>query len=138
VSGEIGTDGGLGRDRGCAVAGFGVPCPSLPVPMDGIRTMQLHFERFDGRSFNSVDVIDRDSGEKVGLICSNGVGRYRGGISVELFDGKYRAQLKRYDECLGFVRGVEAVLNHMLPAKKKKPRPKLMVMPLKVMPPNPQ
>jgi hypothetical protein len=90
--------------------------------------MRLHFEKFDGRSQNYVDVIDRDSGEKVGHIHSNGVGRNFGGIQVELFDGRYSARLNRIEECSGFVRGVEVVLNHMLPAKQKKSKPRLKLM----------
>jgi len=76
--------------------------------------MKLTFQVFDGRRFNVVDVYDQDTNEIVGHIRSEGVGfgNY-GGIEISLFDGKYRATLNRYEECRGFVRGVESVLNHM-------------------------
>jgi hypothetical protein len=76
--------------------------------------MHLTFDKFDGRSFNVVPVIDEDTGNKVGNIRSDGVGPYSaGGITVSLFDDKYRLVTGRYDVCLGFVKGVEAVLNRM-------------------------
>jgi hypothetical protein len=78
-------------------------------------TMRLTFKAFDGRRENHVFIIDQDTGEKVGLIQSAGVGFAGfGGISISLFGGKYTAQLHRYEECWGFVKGVEAVLNHMI------------------------
>jgi hypothetical protein len=81
--------------------------------------MRLHFDKFDGRARRYVQVIDQDTGESVGHINSRGVGADRfGGIEVWLFDGNYTANLNRYDECVGFVLGVQAVLNHILPAKK--------------------
>jgi hypothetical protein len=88
--------------------------------------MQLRFERFDGRSRNDVDVIDQDTGAKVGLIHCGGSGREHGfytggsrtvrigGIHVSLFGGKYAASLNSYEECAGFIQGVEAVLNRMI------------------------
>jgi hypothetical protein len=40
-------------------------------------------------------------------------------MDVILFDGNYKATLNSYEACLGFVKGVEAVLNHLLLSKKK-------------------
>jgi hypothetical protein len=52
---------------------------------------------------------------EVGYIKSRGVGFGNfGGIHVSLFDGKYRCELHRFEECWGFIKGVEAVLNHMV------------------------
>jgi hypothetical protein len=77
--------------------------------------MRLTFEKFDGRSqLSATSIIDADTGRKVGYITHGrtsfgGSGR----IDVALFD-RYRATVNRHEECLGFVRGVEAVLNHMI------------------------
>lgn len=77
--------------------------------------MKLRFKRFDGRRMARVDVTDEDSGQIVGYIDSNGVGfdNY-GGIDISLFEGKYRTTVNRYDACVGFIMGVETVLNHMI------------------------
>jgi hypothetical protein len=83
--------------------------------------MRLTFEPFDGRKFCYVDVIDQDTGRVVGYINAQGVGfAGNGGIEVNLFDGKYRTFANRYEECKGFVNGVQSVLNHMV----KLPQPK--------------
>ena len=76
--------------------------------------MQLVFKPFDGRSFNMIDVLDEDSHRKVGVIRSK-MGSLSG-IEVSLFDRKYEANVSSYQECLGFVRGVHAVLNRMTSA----------------------
>jgi hypothetical protein len=76
--------------------------------------MRLAFSRFDGRTECWIDVIDKDTGKKIGFIHPYGVGAYGGGIQVSLLHGKYTAHLNRYEECAGFVKGVEAVLNHMV------------------------
>jgi hypothetical protein len=39
------------------------------------------------------------------------------GIHVSLFDGKYFTIASTYDECVGFVNGVQAVLNHATSSK---------------------
>lgn len=76
--------------------------------------MRLKFEPFDGRRKNYPNIIDEDTGKVVGHIRSNGVGfTNNGGIDISLFDGKYRAKVNSYPECLGFVRGVQCVLRHM-------------------------
>jgi hypothetical protein len=35
-----------------------------------------------------------------------------GGIDIWLFDGKYQTRVEHYDIAVGFVLGVESVLNH--------------------------
>jgi hypothetical protein len=86
--------------------------------------VDLHCEAFNGHDYNNTYIVDRDNGgEVVGLIRSRGTGfGRRGGIEVFLFDGKYTAVFGTAPECRAFVRGVETVLNHMLPAKQKKPK----------------
>jgi hypothetical protein len=73
--------------------------------------MKLTFEPFDGRSFNDRDILDEDINQVVGWIAS---GRsLNPGIHISLFDGKYKKTTATYPECVGFVKGVESVLNHM-------------------------
>jgi hypothetical protein len=79
--------------------------------------MRLKFEPFDGRRWNARDIIDEDTGKKVGHIRSNGVGFTNyGGIDISLFDDKYQTTVSSYKECCGFVLGVQAVLRHMTSA----------------------
>lgn len=73
--------------------------------------MQLTFQPFDGRSFNIRDVIDKDTDRVVGFIRSKA--SVLGGIEVSLFDGKYRTNVSTYQECFGFIKGVDVVLSHM-------------------------
>ena len=65
--------------------------------------MDLDFNAFDGRSWNIVDVVDKDGGRVVGTIKSKSSSS--SGIEISLFDDKYRAFVGTYEECLGFVRG---------------------------------
>jgi hypothetical protein len=74
--------------------------------------MRLRFKPFDGRSWNSVDVVDEEANRVVGYIKSKS--SCLSGIRVSLFDEKYVTTASRYEECLGFVNGVQAVLNHMI------------------------
>jgi hypothetical protein len=74
--------------------------------------LRLHFRAFEGRPLNNIDVTDRITGRAVGLIRSN-LATSPTGMDVSLFDSKYRASVESYQEALGFVRGVETVLNHM-------------------------
>ncbi len=79
--------------------------------------MRLTFDQFDGRSHSVRDVIDADTGKKIGHIRSNGVGfENTGGIDISLFDGKYQTTVSSFKECCGFVLGVQAVLRHMTSA----------------------
>jgi hypothetical protein len=74
--------------------------------------MRLTVSYFDVRSRHEADVIDQDTNKCVGYIrtgSNNCGGRY-----VFLFDGKYATRCASQDECLGFVKGVETVLNHMI------------------------
>jgi len=76
--------------------------------------MRLEFEKFDGRQMTYVPVMDHESGQQVGYISAPGAGMYnRRGINVSLFGDKYKVKVNGYDECIGFVKGVETVLNHV-------------------------
>lgn len=77
--------------------------------------MQLTFKHFDARRVNFIDIFDEHTGQRVGRIQSNGTGFTNyGGIEISLFDGKYCGTASTYKECWGFVRGVQAVLRHMM------------------------
>ena len=72
--------------------------------------MRLKFEPFNGRHPNYRPIID-ETGKRVGSIQSNGSGI--DGIQISLFDGKYRTRVNRCETAVGFVLGVQSVLNHM-------------------------
>ena len=73
--------------------------------------MRLKFEHSD--DFRSLRVLDEDSGKDVGIIRLGGAGvDSSGGIDIWLFDGKYQTRVERCDIAIGFVLGVELVLNH--------------------------
>jgi hypothetical protein len=85
-----------------------------------VTVMRLKFEPFAGRRSATRSVVDEDTGNTVGHIRSNGVGfsggwgnRRYGGIEIDLFGGRYQETFNTYDQCLGFVKAVEAVLGHM-------------------------
>ncbi|RTE92833.1 hypothetical protein [Bradyrhizobium sp. LVM 105] len=74
--------------------------------------MKLVFKWFDARSYNDREVFDAAANNKVvGFIAT---GRQDIGIHISLFDGNYKIRTSTYDECCGFVEGVESVLNHLL------------------------
>jgi hypothetical protein len=72
--------------------------------------MRLSFRHFDAHIRDCIEVVDQDNGQAVGSIQTEGV---EGPIRISLF-GKYHASLNRYEQCVGFVKGVEAVLNNHL------------------------
>ena len=72
--------------------------------------MELTFDWFDGRMSNDRNVINTTSGEVVGFIKSGD----RAGIEISLFDRKYEARVSCIEECQGFVKGVQCVLNRMV------------------------
>jgi hypothetical protein len=90
--------------------------------------MRLAFKPFDGRFQRQHDVVDQESGTKVGSIYCDGVGFTSGGISgsggmkISLFDGKYTLAANRREECWAFIKGVEAVLNHMTSLREAIPK----------------
>jgi hypothetical protein len=76
--------------------------------------MRFKFEQSDDFRSNYLRVLDEDTGQEVGIIRLGGVGvDSSGGIDIWLFDGKYQTRVKRYDTAVGFVLGVESVLNHL-------------------------
>jgi hypothetical protein len=73
--------------------------------------MRLKFKHAD--DFRCLLVLDEDTGKEVGSIRLGGSGvDSSGGIDIWLFDGKYQTRVKHYDTAVGFVLGVESVLNH--------------------------
>jgi hypothetical protein len=80
--------------------------------------MELEFRAFDGEQPSFLPIINKDTGEQVGEIyCQGSV--EGGGINVSIFNGKYRGTVNTYEECVGFVKGVETVLTHILPSRTK-------------------
>jgi len=71
---------------------------------------------FEIRTFGRLQVIagsGRGFGKDVGIIRLGGAGvDSSGGIDIWLFDGKYQTRVERCDIAIGFVLGVESVLNH--------------------------
>ena len=77
--------------------------------------MRLVYEHFDARGRHHKSIIDQGTGKPVGEIYSGGSGpESRFGIRVSLFGDIYREEFLSHDEVKGFLKGVEAVLNHML------------------------
>jgi hypothetical protein len=75
--------------------------------------MRLSVPKWDIRSHSGLTegVTDEDSGRCVGSISHS---HHPKGRLISLFDGKYVGSFERYDECVAFAKGVEAVLNHMI------------------------
>jgi hypothetical protein len=59
-------------------------------------------------------VFDEHTGTEVGIIYTGTEMDSSGGIDISLFDGKYQTRVKRYETAVGFVIGVQSVLNHMM------------------------
>jgi hypothetical protein len=73
--------------------------------------MRLKFEAFDYDP-DYLAVVDEDTDNQVGMV-QIGAGVNSSDIDISLFDGKYEMRVKRYDTAVGFVLGVQTVLNHM-------------------------
>ena len=75
--------------------------------------MRLKFKHPDDFRSNCLRVLDEDTGKDVGTIRLVGTGvDSSGGIDIWLFDGKYQTRVNGYDTAVGFVLGVESVLNY--------------------------
>lgn len=57
------------------------------------------------------EIIDKDTNKEVGFIEASRSPIVR---HVSLFGGKYQGDFTTPEECSAFVKGVEAVLNHMI------------------------
>jgi hypothetical protein len=81
-------------------------------------TMKLTIQTFGGSPFNGrrrcfADIVDEDTGKKVGYMRAGGVGfGGSGGIFISLSGEKYCKYFNRFEECYGFMKGVEAALNY--------------------------
>ena len=69
--------------------------------------VRLKLKHLDNLIPNYLLAIDEDTGKEVGYIQSGN----SDGIEISLFDGNYRTTVHNYKAVLGFVMGVEAVLN---------------------------
>ncbi len=72
------------------------------------KNLSMRGER-DGTAYET-PVVDVDTGKKVRFVRFEVTPVFR---LVSLFDDKYQGQFKSNEECDAFIRGVEAVLNHM-------------------------
>jgi hypothetical protein len=92
--------------------------------------MRIKFpEKQDARSWKGMsghagDVIDLDTGERVGYIQIHQgfwIGTRRSHTrSISMMDGKYQGSFDTHDECYGFAKGIEAVINHLVAPSAKK------------------
>jgi len=81
--------------------------------------MRLSFQGFDGRrrlSKLGEKVCDQE-GKKVGHVHQSS----SGGREISLF-GKYDGSFASDEECRAFMKGVEAVLNHMVSLPERPPQ----------------
>ena len=74
--------------------------------------MRLSFIQPDDFRSNCLLVLDEDTGNVVGTIQSSKTRMDSSGIDIWLFDGKYQTRVNGYDTAVGFLLGVESVLNH--------------------------
>jgi hypothetical protein len=84
--------------------------------------MRLKLERVDpqytGKPSYRYGVFDEVTGKCVGSVyVDRFIGKRRVARTVLLFDKKYSGSFNTHVECVAFVKGVEAVLNHALKAK---------------------
>jgi hypothetical protein len=78
---------------------------------EGGRMQLLSLKPCDGDSWNDIDVFDEHSHRVVGSIrskCSASPG-----FLISLYDRKYETTVSTYEECSGFIKGVEAVLKRL-------------------------
>jgi hypothetical protein len=76
--------------------------------------MRFKFKHFDNLNPDYLLVLDEDRGKEVGIIHTGTGMDSSGGIDISLFDGKYQVRVKLYETAVGFVLGVQSVLNHMM------------------------
>ena len=74
--------------------------------------MRLKVKYPDDFRSNGLLVLDEDTGKVVGTIQSSKHRTDSSGIDIWLFDGKYQTRVNGSDAAVGFLMGVEAVLNH--------------------------
>jgi hypothetical protein len=74
--------------------------------------MRLKFKHPDDFRSNCLLVLDADTGKAVGTIRLSVAGVGSSCVDIWLFDGKYQTRVNGHDTAVGFLLGVEAVLNH--------------------------
>jgi hypothetical protein len=89
--------------------------------------MRLRVRSDQAKGGSAHEVIDSDTGKKVGFLRTGQLGaRVSWGEdtpqfnpipsrAISLFDGKFSGEFESHDECVAFAKGVEAVLNQILP-----------------------
>ncbi len=76
--------------------------------------MRLKFQYPVGFRSNCLLILDEDTGNEVGTIQSSKPRVDSSGIDIDiwLFDGKYQTRVNSHEAAVGFLMGVESVLNH--------------------------
>jgi hypothetical protein len=74
--------------------------------------MRLKFRYPDDFRSKCLLVVDEDAGKVVGTIQPSKPTVDSSSIDIWLFDGKYQTRVNGYDAAVGFLMGVESVLNH--------------------------
>ena len=74
--------------------------------------MRLRLKHPDDFRSNSLLVLDEDTGKAVGTIRLGVTGVGSTGVDIWLFDGKYQTRVNGIETAVGFLLGVESVLNH--------------------------
>ena len=76
--------------------------------------LRYHYTDMRGGYMSNVsfrdEVIDEDTGKKVGFVQATRTPATR---HISLFGGKYQGHVKSIEDVVAFLKGVEAVLNHM-------------------------
>ena len=80
--------------------------------------MRLKLERSDSHrtpKSNGYVVLDEVTGKSIGTVSIDRAPSHRSypTRTIQLFDSKYTSSFNTHSECVAFVKGVEAVLNHM-------------------------
>jgi hypothetical protein len=78
----------------------------------GGKRMRLKLKHPDDFRSNSFLVLDEDTGKAVGTVRLSVTGVGSSAVDIWLFDGKYQTRVKGHDTAVGFLLGVESVLNH--------------------------
>jgi hypothetical protein len=84
--------------------------------------MGLKLERLDayytGKTSCQYGIFDEVTGKCIGTVnIDRYIGKRRVARTVQLFDKKYSGSFDTHAECVAFVKGVEAVLNHTMKPK---------------------
>jgi len=93
---------------------FRPQCPGF-VPLSklgGGKRMRLKLKHPDDFRSNCLLVLDEDTGKAVGTIRLSVTAVGSSCVDIWLFDGRYQTRVNGHNTAVGFLLGVESVLNH--------------------------